>query len=200
MTPIDPYSVLAVARDASREEIQAAYVDRIAALAHTSAGTSADIYRFRQPALDILERAWATLRDEASRRSYDQDLAATVDDEPDDNGSSQPLSAQTYTGNTRADTIVAGIEAFADWLGPSHRRSRDVRVPGLVGKTVQEARYLAMHAGVRTEVVQLTAHPAPVDGRVLVQEPSEGRLVRRDTRVVLAVIHPTDSYVAPPTR
>lgn len=86
---------------------------------------------------------------------------------------------------------AAALDAVVTWLAPS-RQSRVVKVPEFRGQHVSETFLPALQAGVKTQVVRLTEHPAPVDGLVVRQDPSAGKRVKRDSTVFLIVRHPED--------
>ncbi len=85
----------------------------------------------------------------------------------------------------------AVLDTIASWLAPS-RQTRVVKVPEFRGQRVSETFLPALQAGVKTQVVRLTEHPAPVDGYVVAQDPLPGTRVKRDSRVCLIVRHPED--------
>lgn len=194
------YALLGVSPDATGEEIGAAFErGRRTLVRRQQAGPSPQLSHRATQALDLLADAWAVLGDPGRRREYDQRLATSSDSGPgevpprpgtsDGHGfAAQP--APIGTGESRGDAVLAGIEEVAAWLGPGRGRSRQVLVPDLRGLPVTDARYLAAKAGVRTNVVQLALDPAPVEGRVVNQEPSPGTRVPRDATVVLDVLHP----------
>jgi beta-lactam-binding protein with PASTA domain len=86
---------------------------------------------------------------------------------------------------------AAALDGLVSWLAPS-RQPRFVKVPDFRSRRVSETFLLALQAGVTTEVVRLTKHPAPVDGVVVLQDPSPGTRVKRDSTVFLIVRHPED--------
>jgi hypothetical protein len=90
---------------------------------------------------------------------------------------------------TPVGLAAAVLDSIASWLAPS-RQTRFVRVPEFRGQHVSETFLPALHAGVKTNVVRLTEHPAPVDGYVVAQDPLPGTRVKRDSRVFLIVRHP----------
>jgi PASTA domain len=86
---------------------------------------------------------------------------------------------------------AAVLDTIASWLAPS-RETKVVRVPEFRGRHVSDTFLAALQAGVKTRVVRLTEHPAPVDGYVVAQDPLPGTRVKRDSRVSLIVRHPED--------
>jgi PASTA domain len=86
---------------------------------------------------------------------------------------------------------AAALDGIVSWLAPS-RQSRFVKVPEFRGRHVSETFLPALQAGVKTEMVRLEKHPAPVDGLVVLQDPSPGTRVKRDSTVFLIVRHPED--------
>jgi beta-lactam-binding protein with PASTA domain len=107
-------------------------------------------------------------------------------------------SGPDYQVPSPAGVAEAVLDALAGWLAP-RRESRVVRVPELRGMHVSETFLPALRAGIKLKVVRVTAHPAPVDGVVVAQDPVPGTRVRRGSHVFLIVRHPEDrSYVGPP--
>jgi hypothetical protein len=93
---------------------------------------------------------------------------------------------------------AAALDGIASWLAPS-RQTRIVKVPDFRGRLVSETFLHALRAGVKTEIVRLAKHPAPVDGVVVLQDPSPGTRVKRDSSVFLIVRHPEDrNWRGPP--
>jgi beta-lactam-binding protein with PASTA domain len=74
-------------------------------------------------------------------------------------------------------------------LKPGPRRR--VVVPELVGRMVQDASLLACRLGLTVDTVVLTPDPAPVEGKVVRQDPPPGRKVRRGRKVTLYLEFPT---------
>jgi beta-lactam-binding protein with PASTA domain len=86
---------------------------------------------------------------------------------------------------------AAALDAIVTWLAPS-RQSRVVKVPEFRGHLVSETFMPALQAGVKTHVIRLAEHPAPVDGLVVRQDPSAGTRVKRNSTVFLIVRLPED--------
>jgi beta-lactam-binding protein with PASTA domain len=93
---------------------------------------------------------------------------------------------------------AAALDGIVSWLAPS-RQTRFVKVPEFRGRHVSETFLPALQAGVKTEIVRLAKHPAPVDGLVVLQDPSPGTRVKHDSTVFLIVRHPEDrNWRGPP--
>jgi PASTA domain len=99
--------------------------------------------------------------------------------------------AYDVTVSSPVGLAAAALDGIVSWLAPS-RQSRVVRVPDFRGRFVSETFLPSLQAGVKTEIVRLTQHPAPVDGVVVLQDPSPGTRIRRDSTVFLIVRHPED--------
>jgi PASTA domain len=65
-----------------------------------------------------------------------------------------------------------------------------ILVPDLVNLMVQEASHLARRLGFRVDTVVLTPNPAPVEGRVVRQDPQPGKKLRRGRTVTLYLEFP----------
>jgi beta-lactam-binding protein with PASTA domain len=65
-----------------------------------------------------------------------------------------------------------------------------VVVPELVDLMVQDASLLTCRLGLTVHTVVLTPDPAPVEGRVVRQDPPPGRRVRRGRKVTLYLEFP----------
>jgi beta-lactam-binding protein with PASTA domain len=83
----------------------------------------------------------------------------------------------------------AAVGAFADWLRPKGRRSRNVTVPVLTGMRIGEGAHRRDAAGVKLEIVRLVEPPAAVEGYVIGQRAPPGTVVRRRSTVTLDVFH-----------
>jgi beta-lactam-binding protein with PASTA domain len=102
-------------------------------------------------------------------------------------------SSQDATVPSPVGLAAAALDGIVSWLAPS-RKSRIVKVPEFRGRYVSETFLRALQAGVKTEIVRLTEHPAPVDGFVVLQDPSPRTRVKRDSTVFLIVRHPEDAH------
>ena len=189
--------MLGVDRDASADEIGHAYRAK-ALLLHPDrhAGAPADVVRQAEEAMTQLNEAKEVLEDSEARREYDATLPSVH--EPTVAGGlagepsmpSQPAYVYVPGLRGRLNALLAGLDAIADWLGPSHAPPRHVEVPDFRDQPVSEAFHIAARAGVHTRIRRLTANPAPVDGTVVDQEPAPGTHVRRNSPVTLVVWHP----------
>jgi hypothetical protein len=65
-----------------------------------------------------------------------------------------------------------------------------VVVPDLVNLMVQEASHVIGRLGLKVNTVVLTPNPAPVEGKVVRQDPQPGKKVRRGRRVTLYLEFP----------
>jgi len=63
-------------------------------------------------------------------------------------------------------------------------------VPDLTNLMVQEAWHLACQLGLRVETVVVTPDPAPVEGKVVKQDPPPGKKLRRGRTVTLYLEFP----------
>jgi hypothetical protein len=120
--------------------------------------------------------------------------------------SGEGLEREQYPSESGHDAMVpspvgmaaAALDGIVSWLAPS-RQSRFVKVPDFRGRRVSDTFLLALQAGVDTEIVRLAKHPAPVDGIVVLQDPSPGTRVKRESTVFLIVRHPEDrNWRGPP--
>ena len=115
--------------------------------------------------------------------------------------SDEGLEREQFPSESGDDAMVpspvgmaaAALDGIVSWLAPS-RQTRFVKVPDFRGRRVSETFLQALQAGIKTEIVRLTKHPAPVDGLVVLQDPSPGTRVRRDSTVFLIVRHPEDRH------
>jgi beta-lactam-binding protein with PASTA domain len=85
---------------------------------------------------------------------------------------------------------VEGLGMIADWLAPRPAPPRRVAVPDVRGLFVIGARRLLVASGLRSEVVQLTTDPIPVEGLVVAQSPQAGTKAHRASTVTVQVWHP----------
>ncbi|GGO92135.1 hypothetical protein GCM10011584_27830 [Nocardioides phosphati] len=108
MSAIDLYAVLGVARDASTDEIRAAWKGAVADMDPTD------------PKLNVFNQAGAVLLDPAKRAKYDAETAPAEDDDSD------PVAAEEPAEEPAGDVAVAEPEAPAPTAAPVVAGGRDV--------------------------------------------------------------------------
>lgn len=192
------YDILGVEPGASVDEIQLAYQTKAGVLAPAMiSGAPSKVVGVVDRARAALELARRTLLDPAARRQYDTDigilqpgtgLAAPVFVPSEGNWWWEPRGLAR--GGWDSDSLVDSLGAIADWLAPQARPARHVAVPDVSGLFVIAARRVLVVAGLRSELVQLTQDPMPVEGLVVDQSVRPGTKVHRSTAVTIRVWHP----------
>ncbi|MBO3744747.1 PASTA domain-containing protein [Streptosporangiaceae bacterium NEAU-GS5] len=80
--------------------------------------------------------------------------------------------------------MLAGWLDFDTYSGYSGRSKR-VTAPDLAGLDINDARYNAMRAGVKLDIVLLDPDPPATRGFVAKQDPAPGKDLRRDATVTV---------------
>jgi hypothetical protein len=191
------YDILGVEPGASADEIQLAYETKAGVLAPAMiSGAPSKVVAVVDRARAALELARQTLLDPAARQRYDTDILARrpgkglVDPVPvpsEGSWTSVPFGGRAIL-NT--DALVEGLGMIADWLAPRPAPPRRVAVPDVRGLFVTGARRLLIAAGLRSELVQLTRDPMPVEGLVVDQSLRAGTKAHRASTVTVQVWHP----------
>jgi hypothetical protein len=191
------YDILGVEPGASADEIRLAYETKIGVLAPAMiSGAPSKVVAVVDRARTALEVANKTLLDPAARRRYDTEIAiqrpgtGLVDPVPVPSGGNWTGVPFAGRAGLDADALVEGLGLIADWLAPRPAPSRRVVVPDTRGLFVAGARRLLVAAGLRTELVQLTRDPIPVEGLVVDQSLPAGTKAHRSTTVTVQVWHP----------
>jgi DnaJ domain/PASTA domain len=192
------YDILGVEPGASADEIRLAYETKIGVLAPAMiSGAPSKVVAVVDRARTALEVAKQTLLDPAARQRYDTEIAiqrpgtGLVDPVPvPSQGSWTSTPTGGRAGMYQVDVLVEGLGMIADWLAPRPAPPRRVVVPDARGLFVAGARRLLIAAGLRTEVVQLTRDPIPVEGLVVDQSLPAGTKAHRASTVTVQVWHP----------
>jgi hypothetical protein len=192
------YDILGVEPGATADEIRLAYETKAGVLAPAMiSGAPSKVVGVVDRARAALEIAQRTLLDPAARQRYDIEIgimrpgAGLVDPVPvPSEGSWSWTPAGGRTGMYRADVLVEGLGMIADWLAPRPAPPRRVAVPDVRGLFVTGARRLLVASGLRSEVVQLTHDPIPVEGLVVDQSLQAGTKAHRASTVTVQVWHP----------
>ncbi len=117
------YDLLGVAPDATSDEIKRAYYDKARAFhPDTHAASSATLKFEAEQAMRDLNRAWNTLRNSATRRVYDRDLAA-------EHESQDRRRARRRRASERRHPPLSIGAGFRYWLGSSGLVAADDGTP-----------------------------------------------------------------------
>jgi hypothetical protein len=191
------YDILGVEPGASADEIQRAYETKAGVLAPTMiSGAPSKVVGVVDRARAALELAQLTLLDPAARQRYDTEIgilqpgAGLVDPVPVPSEGSWSSGPWAGRPGLNSDALVEGLGLIADWLAPRPAPPRRVAVPDVRGLFVIGARRLLVASGLRSEVVQLTTDPIPVEGLVVAQSPQAGTKAHRASTVTVQVWHP----------
>jgi len=191
------YDILGVGPGASGDEIQLAYETKAGVLAPTMiSGAPSRVIAVVDRARAAIEVARRTLIDPAARHQYDIEVgilrtgAGLVGPVPVPSQGNWTSTAVTGRAGLTADALVEGLGLIADWLAPRPAPPRRVTVPDVRGLFVTGARRLLVAAGLRSEVVQLTRDPIPVEGLAIDQSLRAGTTAHRSTSVTIQVWHP----------
>ena len=177
------YDVLGVLPDASQDDIRAAWQARREALAPGLLdGAPPGVLAAAGRAVQAVDEAGRVLGDAATRTSYDADVGVTRPGE----GLVKPGSGPTGPNITLGKRwTTADQEALEDPVRPTHVAAPDVG--GLFYRACVE---VAGRAGLHVASVALTAHPMPVEGLVVGQEPAPGQRVHTDSTLTVQLWHP----------
>ncbi len=191
------YDILGVEPGASADEIRLAYETKAGVLAPTMiAGAPSKVVAVVDRARAAIEVAQRTLLDPAARRRYDIEIGmlrqrtGLVDPVPVPSQGNWTWAPFAGRAGLNSDALVEGLGLIADWLAPRPAPPRRVAVPDVRGLFVTGARRLLVAAGLRSEVVQLTHDPIPVEGLVVDQSLQAGTKAHRSTTVTVQVWHP----------
>jgi PASTA domain len=191
------YDILGVEPGATADEIQLAYETKAGVLAPAMiSGAPSKVVAVVDRARAALEVAQRTLLDPVARHRYDTEigilrpgtgLTVPVPVPSQGNWTSAPFAGRA---GLNSDALVDMLGQIADWLAPRPAPPRRVAVPDCRGLFVTAARRLLVAAGLRSEVVQLTHDPIPVEGLVVDQSLQAGTKAHRSTTVTVQVWHP----------
>jgi hypothetical protein len=191
------YDILGVEPGATADEIRLAYETKAGVLAPAMiSGAPSKVVGVVDRARAALEIAQRTLLDPAGRREYDIEIgilrtgAGLVGPVPVPSHGNWTSTAVTGRAGLTADALVEGLGMIADWLAPRPAPPRRVAVPDVRGLFVTGARRLLVASGLRSEVVQLTHDPIPVEGLVVDQSLQAGTKAHRASTVTVQVWHP----------
>lgn len=192
------YDILGVEPGATADEIQRAYDTKASVLAPSmisgAPSKAVAVVDRARAALDVAQR---TLLDPVARQRYDIEIGilrpgtGLVDPVPvPSEGFWDWAPGAGQVGIYQADVLLGGLDLIADWLAPRPAPPGRVAVPDVRGLFVIGARRLLVAAGLRSEVVQLTRYPLPVEGLVVDQSPQAGMKAHRSSTVTVQVWHP----------
>ena len=179
------YDVLGVLPDATQGDIRAAWQARREALAPGLLdGAPPDVLAAADRAVQAVDEAGRVLGNAATRTAYDADIGVTRPGE----GLVKPGSGPTGPNVTLGKRwTTADEEALEDPVRPTHVAAPDVG--GLFYRACVE---VAGRAGLHVAPVALTAHPMPVEGLVVGQEPAPGQRVHTDSTLTVQLWHPPE--------
>jgi PASTA domain len=191
------YDILGVEPGATAGEIRLAYETKAGVLAPAMiSGAPSKVVGVVDRARAALEVAQRTLLDPGARHRYDIEIGilrpGTGLTDPVQVPSEGNWTSAQFTGRAglNSDAFVDMLGQIADWLAPRPAPPRRVAVPDVRGLFVTGARRLLVAAGLRSEVVQLTQDPIPVEGLVVDQSLQAGTKAHRSSTVTVQVWHP----------
>jgi hypothetical protein len=189
------YDVLDVLPGASPGQVQSAYHERARLLDPRMLDAApSKVLKAADAARATVGEAWHVLQDAATRRRYDEQLAAGRNGK----GLGSALSTPSVSGGTpsgryvTADMVIAALE---DLITPRPSAPRRVIVPDLRGLFMRSCLQVTGDLGLHVEMVQLTEHPMPVEGLVVDQSPRPGAEVRRSSTLTVEIWHPPNRSV-----
>jgi hypothetical protein len=194
------YEILGVLPGASRQQIERAYRAQLKLLSPAMiAGSSTKVLKAVDRARATAEQAWRVLGDPAARERYDLEAGLRTTGTGLERASSMPSEAGWDLGpaGTRllaspdgVALVLGALDALAGWLAPDPGPSRRVVVPDVRGLFAGPGQRAAGGAGLRLQIVRLTANPMPVEGLIVDQSPAKDAKVRRFTTLTVQVWHP----------
>lgn len=192
------YDILGILPGASVEQIQRAYQEKSRTLSSDrTAGAASNVVAAASRGRRALDEAWRVLTDPAMRERYDEHLGIRQKG----SGLVAPGSVPSEPGETSlpdefpVDVDDLGIGgylfgALIHWLSPQPPPPRQATVPDVRGLFMSVCLQVVGKAGLRLNVIRLTAHPMPTDGLVVEQSPQPGVRVKRSSTLTVAVWHP----------
>jgi hypothetical protein len=194
------YEILGVLPGASRQQIERAYRAQLKLLSPAMiAGSSTKVLKAVDRARATAEQAWRVLGDPAARERYDLEAGLRTTGTGLERASSMPSEAGWDLGpaGTRllaspdgVALVLGALDALAGWLAPDPGPSRRVVVPDVRGLFAGPGQRAAGGAGLRLQIVRLTANPMPVEGLIVDQSPAKDAKVRRFATLTVQVWHP----------
>jgi hypothetical protein len=194
------YEILGVLPGASRQQIERAYQAQLKLLSPAMiAGSSTKVLKAVDRARATAEQAWRVLGDPAARERYDLEAGLRTAGTGLERASSMPSESGWDLGpaGTRllaspdgVALVLGALDALAGWLAPDPGPSRRVVVPDVRGLFAGPGQRAAGGAGLRLQIVRLTANPMPVEGLIVDQSPAKDAKVRRFTTLTVQVWHP----------
>ena len=178
------YDVLGVLPDAAPDDVREAWQQRKAALSGAVlAGAPPNVLSAADRAQQTVDEAWRVLGDPAARESYDEDIGFLRP------GEGLPLPSP---GPPQPDVSLGEGWSTADEeaLEPYPGQASWVVVPDVRGLFYQACTDVTGRIGLRVAPVRLTAHPMPVEGLVVGQEPAPGKRVHRNAALTVQLWHP----------
>jgi hypothetical protein len=194
------YEILGVLPGASRHQIERAYRAQLKLLSPAMiAGSSTKVLKAVDRARATAEQAWRVLGDPAARERYDLEAGLRTAGTGLERASSMPSEAGWDLGPTGTRIlaspdgvalVLGALDALAGWLAPDPGPSRRVVVPDVRGLFAGPGQRAAGGAGLRLQIVRLTANPMPVEGLIVDQSPAKDAKVRRFATLTVQVWHP----------
>jgi hypothetical protein len=204
------YDVLGVSAGASADTLRRASEERARQLRPSLvSGAPSPVVIAARRAREAAEFAGLVLCDPELRRRYDQEiglrrergLPAPREFGPREFGPGTLQGGDPY-GPLRVGArllpmaILASFEALLGWMAPRPAPPpRRVTVPDVRGLFFKPCQAVAAHAGLRLDVVRLTASPMAVEGLVTGQSPTPGASARRHSALRVQVWHPPNNRV-----
>jgi len=186
MSVVTWYDVLGVVPGATTDDIREAWQERQAALQPGRlAGAPSEVLSAADRARQAVAEAWRVLADPAARAAYDQDAGFHRPGE----GLGPPSETPAEPGASLSEGwSLADEEA----LEPYPDRTSHVVVPDVAGLFYHVCLDVADRVGLHLDPVRLTAHPMPVEGLVVGQQPAPGKRVHRDSTLTVQLWHPPE--------
>jgi curved DNA-binding protein CbpA len=186
MSVVTWYDVLGVVPGATPDDIREAWQARQAALQPGSlAGAPAQVLSAADRARQAVDEAWRVLADPAAREAYDQGVGFHRPGEGLGPPSETPAEPDVSLSKGWSLADEEALESY-----PSDRSH--VVVPNLAGLFYHVCMDVADRVGLHLDPVRLTAHPMPVEGLVVGQQPDAGRRVHRDSTLTVQLWHPPE--------
>jgi hypothetical protein len=187
MSVVTWYDVLGTVPGATPDDIREAWQARQAALQPAAlAGAPADVQSAADRARQAVDEAWRVLADPAAREAYDQEVGFERPGEGLGTPSERPAEPGVSLSKGWSQADEEALEAYPD--RPSHH----VVVPDVGGLFYHTCMDVADRVGLNLDPVRLTAHPMPVEGLVVGQNPGPGKRVHRDSTLTVQLWHPPE--------
>jgi curved DNA-binding protein CbpA len=189
------YDILGALPDASSEDIQHAY-DAKADLLRPQllSGAPSNVITAAARAQGIIDAARGVLGDPASRQRYDEAAGLWGSggglDQPGDRPAASGLPDSDFAASNPGAGVLTSLGALNLWLDRHPEHQRRIPVPDVRGLFYDVFVGVVGRLDLQITFVQLTEHPALVEGLVVDQSPGPSERIHQRGELTVHVWHP----------